>query len=117
MVGLPKLCFERDIICDACMKGKHLKSSFKSKNFISTSRPLELLHMDLCGPMSTLSLGGKQYILVIVNDFIRFTWTCFLAHKNDAFHIFKNLSKRIQNEKGFSITSIRSDHGTGDIVW
>ena len=80
---------------------KTFKIIFKSKNFISTSRPLELLHMDLCGPMSTLSLSGKQYILVVVEDFTRFTWTCFLAHKNDAFHIFKNLSKRIQNKKVF----------------
>ena len=87
VVGLPKLSFERDNICDACMKGKHLKSSFKSKNFISTSRPLELLYMDLCGPMSTPSPGGKQYNLVVVDDFTRFIWTYFLAHKNDASHI------------------------------
>ena len=49
--GLPKCNFEYDHICDACAKGKQVRSSFKSKNNISTSRPLELMHMDLCGPI------------------------------------------------------------------
>ena len=56
---LPKLNFEKDRICDACQLGKQTKVSFKSKNIVSTSRPLELLHMDLFGPTRTTSLGGK----------------------------------------------------------
>jgi len=49
VIGLPKLKFERNILCEACQKGKQTKSSFKPMNVVSTSRPLELLHMDLFG--------------------------------------------------------------------
>ena len=109
--GLPSVTFQKDKVCDACQFGKQIKSSFKSKKIISTSRPLELLHLDLFGPMRTASLGGKFYVFVIVDDFSRFTWTLFLTHKNEAFQTFSNLCKRIQNEKGLSIVAIRSDHG------
>ena len=86
--GLPKLVFKRDRICDACALGKQTRTSFKSKNVVSTSRPLQLLHMDLCGPSRTLSLGGKRYCFVIVDDFSRFTWVLLLAHKDEAFKMF-----------------------------
>lgn len=59
VVGLPKLNFEKNRICDACQLGKQTRVSFKSKKVISTSRSLELLHMDLFGPTRTSSLGGK----------------------------------------------------------
>ena len=92
--------------------GKQTKSSFKLKNKVSTSRPLELIHMDLFGPTRAASLGGMNYAYVLVDDYSGYTWVCFLAHKNDAFNAFKSFTKRIQNEKGFCITKIRSDHGT-----
>ena len=65
------------------------KVSFKSKNVVSTERPLEMLHMDLFGPSRAMSLSGNLYALVIVDDFSRYTWTLFLAAKNDIFHAFK----------------------------
>ena len=49
--GLPKLKFERDHICDTCMKGKQISVSFKPTNEVSSSRPLTLLHLDLYGPV------------------------------------------------------------------
>ena len=101
--GLPKISFEKDKVCEACQMGKQIKTSFKNKNFISTSRPLELLHMDLFGPSRTTRLGGKSYAFVIVDDFSRYTWVLFLAHKNDVFHEFSKLCRKIQNEKGFFI--------------
>ena len=67
--------------------------------------------MDLFGTSSTTSLGGKSYEFVIMDDFSRSTWVLFLTHKNDAFHEFSNLCRKIQNEKGFTISCIRSDHG------
>ena len=70
--GLPKINFQKDKFCGACQVGKQIKNFFKNKNFISTSRPLELLHMDLFGPSRTPSLGGKSYANVIVDDFSRY---------------------------------------------
>ena len=71
-----------DHICEACQKGKQVKSSFKIKNVVSSLRPLELFHMDLFGPSRTTSLGGNYYALVIVDDFSRYTWTLFLESKS-----------------------------------
>jgi len=71
--GLPTLNYEKDRICEACQKGKQTKNVFKTKNFVSTTRPVELLQMDLFGPSRTMSLGGNYYGLVIVDDFSKFT--------------------------------------------
>ncbi|WRX26832.1 GAG-pre-integrase domain - like 10 [Theobroma cacao] len=85
VAGLPELKFENYRICDACQLGKQVRTSFKSKKTVSIARPLELLHIDLFGPISTTSLRGKSYGFVIVNDYSRYTWVYFLAHKNDAY--------------------------------
>ena len=99
VIGLRQLKFNKDKSCDACQKEKQSKSSFKLKNVVSTSRPLELIHMDLFGPTRVVSLSGMHYAYVLVDDYSRYTWVCFLAHKNDAFKAFENCSKRVQKEK------------------
>jgi len=111
VISLPKLKFERDRLCEAWQKGKQTKSSFKSLNVMSTSRPLELLHTDLFGPSRTMSLGGNYYGLVIVDDYSRFTWTLFIATKDETYQAFKRFSKVMQNAKNCGISSIKSDHG------
>ena len=68
--------------------------------------------MDLFGPTRVASLGVMYYAYVLVDDYSRYTWVCFLAHKNDDFKASQNFSKRVQKEQGFCIYSIRSDHGT-----
>jgi predicted SAM-dependent methyltransferase len=88
--GLPKTKFVKDKICHACQLGKQHKTSFPKKKYISTSRPLQLLHIDLFGPNRVASLGEKLYAFVIVDNFSCFTWVLFLAHKNEA-HICKIL--------------------------
>ena len=104
--GLPKICFENDSTCEFCQRGKQTKSSFHSKNVVSTIRPLEHLHIDLFGPTRSADLDGKKDGLVIIDDFPRSTWVIFLIHKDEAYEAFKIFSKRVQNEKGFCITSI-----------
>ena len=98
-------------MCEACQKGKQIKNSFKPLNVVSTSRPLELFHMNLFGPSRTMSLGGNYYGLVIVDDYSRFTWTLFIATKDETYHSFKRFAKVIQNEKNCGISSIKSDNG------
>ena len=111
VIGLPDIKFKSDKLCDACQKGKQVKSSFKSKQHISTSNPLELLHMDLFGPSRTRSLGGNFYALGLVDDYSHFTWTFFISCKSDTFSVFRKFAKIVQNEKDLKIKSIRSDHG------
>ncbi|GJR63966.1 retrovirus-related pol polyprotein from transposon TNT 1-94 [Tanacetum coccineum] len=108
--NLPKLKFEK-LFCDACNVGKQVHESHKAKNVVSTTKCLELLHMDLFGPSAVQSYGGNFYTLVIVDDYSRYTWTRFLKHKNEAFDHFEILSKKIQIQKGCPIISIRTDHG------
>ena len=80
-------------------QGPQTKSMHKKGKYLSTKEPLELLHMDLMGPMQTESLGGKIYIYVyFVDDFSRFTWTYFLREKSETFDKFKMLYTKIQNE-------------------
>jgi len=67
--------------------------------------------MDLFGPLRIKSLGGNYYGLVIVDDDSRFTWTLFIATKDNAYLAFKKFAKVIQNEKGCRISTIKSDHG------
>jgi len=57
--GLPDIDYHSDVLCGACQKGKIVKTSFKSKDIVSTSRPLELFHIDLFGPVSTASIYGS----------------------------------------------------------
>jgi len=66
VTGLPKRKFETDKLCVACQKGKQVKSSFHSKNVISTSKPLELLHMDLFGPSRLKSFGRGGIIMLLL---------------------------------------------------
>ena len=91
--------------------GKQTKASHHKVNVIATSRYLELLHVDLMGPTRIESLGGKRYIMVIVDDFSRYSWVEFLREKSKACEKLEILCKRPQNEKGVPIVKMRSDHG------
>ena len=109
--GLPKFGKVKKTICGACQIGKQTKASHQKVNVIATSRCLELLHVDLMGPTRIESLGGKRYIMVIVDDFSRYTWVEFLREKSKACEKMEVLCKKLQNEKRASIFKIRSDHG------
>nr|GEW12454.1 retrovirus-related Pol polyprotein from transposon TNT 1-94 [Tanacetum cinerariifolium] len=86
-------------------------ASHKAKNIVSTTRCLELIHMDLFGPSAIRSYGGNRCTLDIVDDYSRYTWTRFLKDKTEAFDHFEIFSKKIQNQLGCTIVSIRTDHG------
>src|ERR1044072_6812268 len=83
----------------------------KAATHLTTTKVLELLHVDLMSPMQVESLGGKRYEFVCVDDFSRFTWINFIREKSDTFDVFKDLCLKVQKEKGYGIIKIRSDHG------
>jgi len=99
--GLPHQNFESNRICKACTKGKFIRSSFHAKNVVSTSRVLELVHMDLFGPNDIASLGGKKYYFVSVDDFSRFTLVYFLEKKSETCDYFSKFVKWFRTKKKF----------------
>ncbi|GJZ64312.1 retrovirus-related pol polyprotein from transposon TNT 1-94 [Tanacetum coccineum] len=107
--NLPKLKFDQHFY-EACKIRKQAHASHKAKNMVSTTRCLELLHMDLFGPSAERSYRGNRYTLVIVDDYSRYAWTRFLKDKTKAFDQFVIFSKKIQNQLGCTIVSIRTDH-------
>jgi transposase InsO family protein len=109
--GLKDVVFEKDKPCSACQAGKQVANTHPTKAFMSTSRPQELLHMDLFGPTNYVSVGGNLYCLVIVDDFSRYTWVFFLHDKSKVASIFKKFAKKAQNEFDCKIKKIRSDNG------
>jgi hypothetical protein len=79
---------------------------------MTTSRPLELLHMDLFEPVAYLSIGGSKYGLIIVDDFSLFTWVFFLQDKSETEGTLKRFLRRAQNEFELKVKKIRSDNGS-----
>jgi hypothetical protein len=98
VLGLIDVYFEKDRPCAACQAGNQVGTTHPSKNVMTTSRPLELLHMDLFGPVAYLSIGRSKYGLVIVDDFSCFTWVFFLQDKTEKQGTLKRFLRRAQNE-------------------
>ncbi|GKA47945.1 retrovirus-related pol polyprotein from transposon TNT 1-94 [Tanacetum coccineum] len=109
--GLPRLKFEKDHLCSACQLGKSKKFSHKPKSENTNMEVLHTLHMDLCGPMRVQSIKGKKYILVIVDDYSRFTWVKFLRSKDETPEFVINFLKQIQVGLNKTVRYILTDNG------
>ncbi|GJR89247.1 retrovirus-related pol polyprotein from transposon TNT 1-94 [Tanacetum coccineum] len=110
--GIPRLKFQKDHLCSACALGKSKKSSHQPKAEDTNQEKLYLLHMDLCGPMRVASINGKRYILVIVDDYSRFTWVRFLRTKDEAPEAIIKCIKNIQVRLNATVRNVRTDNGT-----
>nr|GEV32712.1 hypothetical protein [Tanacetum cinerariifolium] len=112
VVGLPKLKFIKDHLCSSCELGKAKHKSFHTKTTPSSKRRLQLLHMHLCGPMRVASINGKKYVLVIVNDYSRYTWTHFLRSKDETPEVLINFLRLVQRGLHAQVRIVRTDKGT-----
>ncbi|GJV99761.1 retrovirus-related pol polyprotein from transposon TNT 1-94, partial [Tanacetum coccineum] len=110
--GIPRLKYQKDHLCSACTLGKSKKSSHQPKAEDTNQEKLYLLHMDLCGPMRVASINGKRYILVIVDDYSRFTWVRFLRIKDEAPEVIIKCIKNIQVRLNATVRNVRTDNGT-----
>ncbi|GJU34106.1 integrase, catalytic region, zinc finger, CCHC-type containing protein [Tanacetum coccineum] len=110
--GLPKFKYEKDHFCSACERGKSKKAFHPSKLVPSDHSKLELLHMDICGPMRVSSINGNKYILVIVDDYSRYTWVYFLYSKDETPETIKKFIAQAQLNYKAKVCKIRTDNGT-----
>ncbi|GJV89011.1 retrovirus-related pol polyprotein from transposon TNT 1-94 [Tanacetum coccineum] len=110
--GLPKFKYSKDHLCSACEQGKRKKSSNPPKLVSSTHSKLELLHMDLCGPIRVATINRKKYILVIIDDYSRFTWVYFLYTKDATLEIIKKFIAQVQLNYNAKVHKIQTDNDT-----
>ncbi|GJX09236.1 retrovirus-related pol polyprotein from transposon TNT 1-94 [Tanacetum coccineum] len=110
--GLPRLKFEKDHLCSACQLEKSKKHTHTPKTKNTNLEVLNTLHMDLCEPMLVQTINGKKYILVIVDDYSRFTWVKFLRSKDETLEFVIKFLKQIQVGLNKTVRYIHTDNGT-----
>jgi transposase InsO family protein len=105
------LKFESDLVCATCRHGKMIVASHSPVNTVMTEHSGQLLHMDTVGPSQVRYMGGKWYILVVVDDYSRYYWVFFLESKDHVFEHFRLLALRLNNEHPNCLKATRSDNG------
>jgi hypothetical protein len=109
--GLPLLKFESDLVCAPCRHSKMIAVSHSPVNTVMTEHPGQLLHMDTIGRSRVRSMGGKWYVLIIVDNYSHYYWVFFLESKDQVFEHFWLLALRLNNEHPNCLKAIRSDNG------
>jgi transposase InsO family protein/DNA-binding transcriptional MerR regulator len=108
---LPRISKPQDYVCKPCQVGKLTRTHFKSKSSTSTEKPLQLVHMDLCGPSRQEGTGKENYFMLIIDDYSRLTWVVFLKEKAEAFEKFKIFKALTENQTCNRLKAVRSDRG------
>jgi hypothetical protein len=96
---------------EACLLGKQHRNPFPSASSTPTSRPLELIHSDLCGPLPQKSLTGSRYILTFTYDYSHYSWVYFLSAKSETFDTFKKFQRMVENQSHQKLSCLRTDRG------
>jgi len=96
VIGAPELSTRRDEVCRGCVLRKYAKAAFPRSSSRAKS-VLELIHLDICGPMSTTSLSGAKYFATFIDDHSGKTWIYFLKTKDEVFERFKEFKALVEN--------------------
>ena len=98
-------------VCKQFQHGNQIKVEFNTKE-CATTKPLEIIHPDLCGPMRTKDIEGEPYFMLLVDDYTRMTSVCFLKKKSEAFEHFIIFKAMVENETELKIKTLRSNNGS-----
>jgi transposase InsO family protein len=101
-----------DLVCAPCRHGKAIAASHSPVNTVMTEHSRQLLHLDTVGPSQVRSMGGKWYVLVIIDDYSRYSLVFFLENKDEVFEYFQSLALRLNNEYSNCLKAIHSDNVT-----
>ena len=98
-------------VCEGCIVGKQTRYSFPKKSNRTSTKALQLLHSDICGPMKVKSIGGSVYFMTIIDDFSRYVFVYLLKHKSEALKTFQEFKIWAENSTGNKIKTLRTDNG------
>jgi hypothetical protein len=108
--GLPILS-QVNQICEACLAGKHRRTPFPHQALRRATEPLELVHGDICGPISLVTPSGNRYFLLLVDDYSRYMWVVLLPTKDGALAAIKNVQAAAERKSGKQLCALRTDRG------
>ncbi|CAH9140422.1 unnamed protein product [Cuscuta epithymum] len=108
--GVPEINHS-NMVCDGCTLGKQHRSSFPDRANFRAKQQLELVHGDLCGPITPPTPGGNRYFMLLVDDYSRFMWIYLLKSKDEAFGAFKTFKRLAENEVEKKLKCFRTDRG------
>jgi transposase InsO family protein len=110
VIGVPDFSSEHHDLCKGCALGKYTNISFSSSDS-RAARILDLIYLDVCGPMSSASLTSSLYYVVFIDDFSRKSWIFFMKTKGQVFSWFQEFKDLVENQIGKKIRVLRSDNG------
>ncbi|KAI3520492.1 hypothetical protein L1887_09941 [Cichorium endivia] len=110
VTGMPCVSNPKQL-CNGCVVAKQTRQSFPNEAQWRASKPLELLHADLCGPITPQSMGGNKYFLLIVDDWCRYMWVYLLRSKDEALAKFKIFKAQVEMETEHKVKILRTDRG------
>jgi len=110
VTGMPPIKLIHDEVCKGCALGKNVKKPYSSSSRRSKGI-LDLIHSDLCGPLTAPSLGGFPYYVIFIDDFSCKTWIYFMKAKNETFAKFQKFKTFIEKEMGTHSRALRYDNG------
>lgn len=108
--GVPKIEHPNQV-CEGCVIAKQTRTSFPNQAVFRAQKPLQLVHADLCGPITPTSIGGSKYFLLLIDDFSRWMWVYTLSEKLEAFSVFKRFKLMVEKSSGYKIKALRTDRG------
>lgn len=108
--GLPQIGNTKKV-CENCLVGKQKRESFPKKSSWRASKNLQLIHADICGPITPESIGHKRYLLTFIDDRSRKMWSYIIAEKSEAFEKFKSYKASVEKESGLFVCCLRTDRG------
>ena len=110
VIGMPSMNVESKV-CQSCLMGKQTRRVFPQATHYRATEKLQLIHGDLCGPITPRTQAGKRYIFVLIDDYSRYMWTSLMSEKSQAFETFKKFKNLVEQETGKKIQTFRTDRG------
>ena len=107
--GLPTI-HKQEELCSSCVTSKQARKSFPPSAEYRASKPLELIHGDLCGPFALETLGGNKYFLLLVDDCTRMLWVSLLKQRLEAFKAFKSFKVQAKREQELKLIFHRTNN-------
>ena len=99
------------MVCKGCIEGKSSRQPFPKDGATRATKPLELVHSDVCGPMKTTSIGGARYFVTFIDDFSRKMWVYMLRCKSEVFGHFETWKALVEAQSDCKVKVLRSDNG------